>query len=238
MNTAIILTTRISSSRLPQKALLQINGETVTDILINRLKKTKIPIVMACPDTLEDRLFMKPVAERHGIGFMTGDVQNVIKRHLQACEKFNIDYVILSEGDDWFICKETINAVFFKAKELGFKKAVITEGLPFGMNVIAYPRENLGKTEFSGDTGWGAYVTKDAFVLKFNYERPYRLSMDYLLDMEVMEDVYLKCKRNEFVGGIVNFLDKHPEIARKNTKLTDGYWEKIKEARKNAESNN
>jgi len=40
--------------------------------------------------------------------------------------------------------------------------------------------------------------------------------MDYWQDLSVMEDVYLNCKRNQFVGGIVKYLDKHPEIAKLN----------------------
>jgi spore coat polysaccharide biosynthesis protein SpsF (cytidylyltransferase family) len=216
MNCAIFLTTRIGSTRLPGKALLRINGETVTDILVKRLQKTGLPIIMTVPNTQDDIQKLGYIAERHGIALFPGEKDNVIKRHLDACKMLNIDYVILSEGDDWLVCSETINAVYHTAKELKFQKTIRTEGLPFGMNVIAYPRANLEQTDFSSDTGWGVHVTKDAHILKFNYDRPYILSMDTQKDFEVMENVFLNCKRNQFVGGIVGYLDKHPEIARMN----------------------
>jgi spore coat polysaccharide biosynthesis protein SpsF (cytidylyltransferase family) len=213
MNCSIFLTVRIGSSRLPRKALLEINGETIIEILIKRLQKTKLPIIICATNTPEDRQYLKPIADKYGIGYHEAPAGNIIAQHLDCCKKNDIDYVLLSEIDDWLISPETFNAVYFQAKELEFKKAVRTEGLPYGMNVISYPAENLSKTDFSGSTGWGVHVTKDAHILKFNYDRPYRLSMDYLLDAELMENVYLNCKRNEHVGGIVRYLDKHPEIS-------------------------
>jgi len=212
---------------------MNINGETLTDILIKRLKHTKIPIIMCTPDTPEDNTHMKAVADRNNIGFFSGERQNIIKRHLDCAQKYGIEYIILSEGDDWLVCRETINAVYYRANELKFQKAIRTEGLPFGMNVIAYPRENLENTGFTGDTGWGAHVTRDACILKFNYKRPYKLSMDYAQDLAIMEDVYLNCKRNQFVGGIVNYLDKHPEIALINQNKIKEYWGNIERCGKN-----
>ena len=214
MNTCIFLTTRVGSSRLPKKALLDINGETVTDILINRLKKTGIPIILTVPDTPENKKYLEPIAEQNAVGFFMGDADSPVKRHIQACKEFDVDYIVLSEGDDWLVCRETVNAVYYRAKELKFKKAIRTEGLPFGMNVIAYPRENLENADFTGDTGWGAYVTKGAYVLTFDYARTYKLSMDYMEDFETMKDVYLNCKRNQCVGGIVSYMDKQVNAGR------------------------
>ncbi|MFA5307246.1 MAG: hypothetical protein WC365_07405 [Candidatus Babeliales bacterium] len=232
MNCAIFLTVRIGSSRLPRKALLDINGETVTDILISRLKKTGIPIIMCATTERDDRRYLKPIADNHGIGYHEAPAGNIIAQHLQAARENDVDYIILSEIDDWLVCRETVNAVYYRAKELKFKRAVRTEGLPFGLNVIAYPRENLENADFTGDTNWGAYVTKGADVLKFGYARPYKLSMDYLADFEIMKDVYLNCKRNQFVGGIVGYLDKHPEIASSNLRLNKSYCDRLKELKK------
>jgi spore coat polysaccharide biosynthesis protein SpsF (cytidylyltransferase family) len=232
MNAYIFLTTRINSTRLKNKALLNINGETVTDILINRLKKTGIPIIMCATTEQDDRRYLRPIADNHGIGYHEAPAGNIIAQHLQACKEFGVDYVILAECDDWLVCRETVNAVYYRANELKFKKAIRTEGLPFGLNVIAYPRENLENADFTGDTNWGVHVTKGAYILEFDYARPYKLSMDYLADFEIMKDVYLNCKRNQFVGGIVGYLDKHPEIASSNLRLNKSYCDRLKELKK------
>jgi len=194
--------------------LLDVNGETVTDILINRLKKTGIPIIMCATTEQDDRRYLKPIADNHNIGYHEAPAGNIIAQHFQAARENDVDYVILSECDDWLVCRETVNAVYYRANELKFKKAIRTEGLPFGMNVIAYPRENLENADFTGDTGWGAYVTKGAYVLEFNYARPYKLSMDYMEDFETMKDVYLNCRRNQYVGGIISYMDKRVKTGR------------------------
>lgn len=229
MSVCIFLTVRIGSSRLPQKALLEANGETVTEILIKRLKKCNLPIIICTTDTPEDRKYLKPLVDKYELGYHEAPEGNIIKQHLNACNEFNVDYVILSEIDDWLVCPETINAVHYQAKYLKYKTAVKTTGLPYGMNVISYPKANLEAATFTGSTGWGIYVTENAFVLKFNYNRPYSLSMDCLHDAILMKNVYQNCKRNLLVGGICDYLEKHPEVAEMNSCYDEEYWKNIKE---------
>jgi len=219
VNKAIFLTTRYCGTRLPGKSHFKIDKKTVTDILIGRLIKANLPIFMCIPKTTDDINYLYPIAQKHGINFYAGEETNIIKRHLY-CAKINmIDYVILSEGDDWLVCPEVINAVDFAAKRKGYKLAVRTEGLPLGLNVIGYPVSNLESANFDGDTNWGVHVTNPCQIVKFNYSRPYKLSMDYQKDFDVMQDVYLNCKRNMLVGGIVDYLDKNPEIANMNLEV-------------------
>jgi spore coat polysaccharide biosynthesis protein SpsF len=232
-NTAILLTTRIGSTRLKRKALIEINGQTVTDILINRLKKSKIPIIMCCPDTLEDRLFMKPVAERHGIGIFFGNVENVIDRHRQCAEKYDLNWIINVDGDDICTIPEAINAVYHAIERNEHKIPIKTEGLPLGLNILAYPAEYLKKIDFQSDTGWGSQITKNAYyAVKFNYDVDIRTTLDYPEDLEVITDILTNCKRNMTVGGICSYLKKHPEIAKLNLWRNKEYWERMEESSK------
>jgi spore coat polysaccharide biosynthesis protein SpsF (cytidylyltransferase family) len=56
--------------------------------------------------------------------------------------------------------------------------------------------------------------------------------MDYPEDFELMKNVYLNCKRNLHVGGIVKYLDNNPKIAGLNTHLSEEYWKRIGGANK------
>jgi len=209
---------------------MNINGETVTDILIQRIKKCKIPIIMATPDTLEDRLFMKPIADRHKIGFFCGDKENIIKRHIDCAEKYGIDWVINVDGDDILTCPEAINAVYHAIRHSEHKIPIKTEGLPLGLNILAYPTEYLKKIGFPGSTGWGAQVTKSAYYsIKFNYDQDLRLTLDYAEDLSVITDILTNCKRNMTIGGICSYLKKHPEIAKLNLWRNEEYWKRIGE---------
>jgi spore coat polysaccharide biosynthesis protein SpsF (cytidylyltransferase family) len=230
MNTAIFLTTRYGSKRYPGKHLTQINGIPETGILLERIKRCKIPIIMVTPDTLEDKLFMKPVAERHGIGFFSGEVENIIKRHADCAEKYGVDWVINVDGDDTLTCPEVINAVYHAINRNEHKIPIKTEGLPLGLNILAYPAEYLNKIDFSGSTGWGAQVTKNAYyAIKFNYDYNYRATLDYSEDLSVITDILTNCKRNITIGGICSYLKKNPEIAKLNLWRNEEYWKRIGE---------
>ena len=217
MNITIFLTTRIGSGRLKSKALLNVNGETVTDILIGRLKKTKIPIIMTVPDTPEDHKHMQPIADRNAVGIFYGDENSPLKRHIQAAEAYGVEYIINVDGDDILCGPETVQSVYYHATHLKNLVPVKTVGLPLGLNVIAYPVECLKSINFAKDTNWGAQIFKGRHKeIKFNYDYPYYLTMDYAEDFAIISDILTNCKRNLYVGGICSYLKKHPDIAKIN----------------------
>jgi spore coat polysaccharide biosynthesis protein SpsF (cytidylyltransferase family) len=233
MKTCIFLTTRYGSTRLPGKHLTDINGKTLTDILIKRLKRSKIPIIMCTPDTPEDNLRMKAIADRNNIGFFSGERQNIIKRHLDCALKHKIDFIINADGDDILVTPETIQSVYYCVQQMKELLPIRTVGLPLGLNVIAYPVSKLKEVNFDTDTGWGAQLFKGRYVeIPFRYDHDYRLTMDYSEDFDVIEAVLTKCKRNMTVGGICDWLLKHPDIAKSNLYLNKKYWERIGEAGK------
>jgi spore coat polysaccharide biosynthesis protein SpsF (cytidylyltransferase family) len=214
MNIAIFVTTRVGSGRLPRKALLQVNGETVTDILISRLKKTKIPIIMTVPDTSEDHQYMQPIVDRNAVGIFYGDETNIIKRHSDCAQKYGVEWIIEADGDDVLCSPEIVQSVYYHITQLKELVPIKTVGLPLGLNIIAYPVECLKGINFDSDTNWGVQIFKGRHKeIKFNYNEPYFLTMDYAEDFALIDDILTHCKRNLYVGGICSYLNKHPEIA-------------------------
>jgi len=228
MNTSIFLTTRYSSTRLPGKSLLKINGQTVTDILIGRLKKTGLPIIMCIPDTPGDIEHMKPIAEKHSIGFFAGEPTNIIMRHHDAAIENNVDTIINVDGDDILTCPEVVNAVNYELCSHQQANVVKTAGLPLGLNILGYRANILKDIDYNSDTNWGAQI-KNTYtsMLRFDYNAPYRLTLDYENDFSVIEDVLTNCKRNLVLGGICNYLKKHTHIAQLNIGRNKEYWERI-----------
>ena len=65
---AIFITVRTGSSRLPNKALLEINGKTTIEHLISRVKKSeKADAIILCTTTLENDNILCEIAERNEI---------------------------------------------------------------------------------------------------------------------------------------------------------------------------
>lgn len=61
METAIILQARLGSKRLPGKVLMKINGKTILEYTIKRLKKTRLSknIIVATTKRDEDQKIIK-----------------------------------------------------------------------------------------------------------------------------------------------------------------------------------
>ena len=233
MNCAIFLTIRIKSTRTPNKALLEINGETVTDILIKRLQKTKIPIILCTTDEPEDKRYLKPIADKYGLGYHEAPAGNIIKQHLDCAKKHGIDFIINQDGDDILSTPEVIQAVYNHTIGKKHIFPIKTVGLPLGLNVIGYPARKLTEIDFDKDTNWGAQIfTGKHTEIKFNYDIPARLTMDYPEDLTVIETILTHCKRNLLVGGICDYLQKHPEIAQINLHLNGEYFRRLEELSK------
>ena len=229
MNTAIFLTTRYKSTRLPGKHTMKINGHTVTDILIGRLKRCKIPIIMCIPNTPEDVEHMKLIAERNGIGFFAGEPTNIIKRHVDCCKQNNVLWVINCDGDDVLMVPEAINSIAHFIKMYPDSELPVrTTGLPLGLNIIAYPLSHIEKINYDCDTNWGAQILNPiSFPVKFNYNHDFRLTLDYKQDLEVIKDILTNCKRNITVGGICRYLLKNPDVVKLNIDLNKEYFERL-----------
>jgi spore coat polysaccharide biosynthesis protein SpsF len=225
MNTAIILITRYDSTRLKGKHVLEINGETMTDILIKRLKKSGLPVIMATPFTDNDRTYMFPIAKRNGIGYFAGDVENILERQRNCAKQNNIDYIVTVEGDDILTCpsviKEMRGIIDWVTPDV-----IRTAELPIGLNVIGYKTEVIENIDSDVSTGWCNKVhNMPCVMVNYRLNREYWLTMDYPQDFELVKHILLNCADNETPQGIINYLDENPEIAQINAESAKIYWE-------------
>lgn len=229
MNTCILIAVRYHSTRLPGKALLEIGGQTVTDILIDRLKHTGLPIVLCTGDNPDNEKYLKPIAERKGISFFVGSEENIIKRHYDCSKAFNLDVLINVNGDDILCCPEIVNAVAYEFKQQPNAEYICAKGLPFGLEVDGYTPKRLENIKFAGDTGFGEKILNAGIysTIKFNYDYDFRLSLDYKEDFVVIKHLIKYCKKNITVEDICLYLKKHPKIASYNLFRNKEYWERF-----------
>lgn len=232
MNTAIFLTTRYDSTRLPGKALLQVNGQTATDILIGRLKHCSLPIVMCTPDTINDEIYMKPIARKHGIGYFAGDKNNIIKRHYDAAKENNIDYIINVDGDDILACPDLIMNIVKEIKS--DSDCIYLKGYPLGMNILSYTSKRLKKVDYNKDTNWGAKILD---VRGYDEISGYlfndcRLTLDWDFDFIVIKHVINELGMFTTSKEICMYMKEHPEICAINNHLNEQYYKRLEELSK------
>ena len=248
MRSAIFLTVRSKSSRLPGKSFLKIKGRTTIEHLIDRLKLAKLPgMVVLCTSTSPDDKVLTEIAEENNIPFFQGSEEDKLERYLGAAQKFGIDFIITVDGDDLFCDPEYIDKIIerFKKTDADY---IYCEGLPFGaaahgMKLSALKKVCESKKESDTEV-WGNYFLKNKHfkkeVIKAEPEVNHpemRMSLDYKEDFDFFDLVFNELgDKNDFpLIDIVNLLIQKPEIQEINKHMHDVYEQNIQEKRDKVE---
>ena len=96
----VIIQARTGSKRLPNKVLKKINkNQNILEFLINRLKlsKTINKLILATTNLKEDDRILK--INTTGIKFFRGSQNNVLKRYIDAAEKYDLNHIIRITAD-------------------------------------------------------------------------------------------------------------------------------------------
>ena len=100
MNITCIIQARLGSKRFPQKILKKVEGKSIIELIISRLKLSKKinQIVVAIPKTkIDDKLndFLK----KRKITIFRGSEKNVLKRYYDAANYFKSNTIVRITSD-------------------------------------------------------------------------------------------------------------------------------------------
>lgn len=117
-NLGIIIFSRISSSRLPRKALKKINGRELILRAYDSCKhlKKKIPIIIATSDNDEDEVIAR-LASQNNIKIFRGSLNNVLKRAYEVCIEFKLTHFVRFCGDRPLYPKSLIDLIISSFKD-------------------------------------------------------------------------------------------------------------------------
>lgn len=97
--TAVFLQVRLSSSRLPGKALLELAGRTVIEHAMQALKRVPTDYhVLLTEENSADTLAR--YAAGYGFSLFVGDPEDVLSRYAEACQWFDVHTVVRATGDN------------------------------------------------------------------------------------------------------------------------------------------
>ncbi len=242
MKSAIFITVRMKSTRLPKKALLEIEGKPTIGHLIERMKMSKLSdMVVVCTSTHPDDAILCKVAGKHGVECFRGSPEDKLQRYLDAADKYGIEFAIIVDGDDilgsWeyadkiISCYEKTNAdvIFCKGLPLGMA--------PSGLKISAIRKVCLMKDESDTEV-WGGYFTKPGlFKIEYLDAEPdeamdARITLDYQEDLDFFRALFSEIKGNGIfhLSRIVRFLKEHPELKKINKVAQEKYEEHIKKS--------
>ncbi|QKJ29400.1 hypothetical protein HQ865_06395 [Mucilaginibacter mali] len=245
--TGIFITARLGSTRLSQKHLIEANGKTFIEWLIQRyacefdteIKNNEIKIFITSSIAPENHKFAE-LLKHQNVDIFYGSDENIPLRHLECAEANKINKIISIDGDDILCSAKAARLVFEGLKQ---HEIVQTSGLPIGMNVFGYSKtilETSLRNHISKklETGWGKIFDNYekyniAFVANDN-EKKIRMTLDYPDDalffkkiIQIMGDKIISISDNELINIILE-----QKIYLLNTHLNEQYlvnFNKLKE---------
>ncbi len=227
MKSAILITARLKSTRLPKKITKLIHGKPMIKHMLDRLKLAKnTSKIIICTSTVTQDDPLEKIAEQEKVSCYRGDADDVLLRLTSAAEKFNIETVINCTADNPFVDPLYIDKLYeYHIKEKNeFTKI---EGLPWGTFSYAISAKALRKAcELKNETDtevWhGYFMDTGKFkwdVLRVTDEEvlwpDLRLTVDVAEDFEMITKIFdeLYDGKNVFpLKEIIKICREKPEI--------------------------
>lgn len=174
---AVIIQCRLSSTRLPQKALKDLGGKTVLDWCLSSMKKVSASEYYVATDDASFEI-LEPICKRNGFKCFAGDLNNVLKRFCDLIKKIDVDTIIRATADNPFLFYEAAIATveeFEKKNKNSITCDYLTfSGLPHGSGVEVFSAKSLLKAAEQTDSpydqehvGPALYNHKDKFNCEF-----------------------------------------------------------------------
>ena len=175
MKTGAIIFSRIDSKRLPGKALIDIEGRTLLERVIDRTKKINFvdEIIVATTSRDIDNEIVE-LSKKNNVSFFRGNVNNVFLRTLNTCEEHNLTKFARICGDrpffDPFLVSKLIK--LHKQKNCDIVTTMFPKTLPAGLTVEIISSSCLRKAnQLINNDNYLAHITK------YFYENPKSFSI-------------------------------------------------------------
>jgi spore coat polysaccharide biosynthesis protein SpsF len=238
MKGAIFVTVRSKSTRLPNKAMLEIKSKPTIQHVIERAKRSKLAdmVVVCTTDHSEDDAICR-IAERCGVMTFRGSENDKLARWLGAARKYEIDYFVTADGDDLF-CEPALNDLalhqFISGTADFIQSSVVIPGaFTYGIRTSALEKVCEIKDTEETEMMWVYFTQTGLFEVEelmgelSTYARDgVRITLDYQEDFNFFNAVFDELHdRNSSMPlkDVLEYLDAHPEISILNSSFNEAW---------------
>jgi spore coat polysaccharide biosynthesis protein SpsF len=233
----IIIQARMGSSRLPGKTLMDLVEKPMLWHIVNRCRKSKYAdtVVIATTTDKSDNAIER-FCIKNKIPCHRGSVDNVLNRYYETARKYKLSVIARITADCPLIDPVTIDRIFqAQANQKCDYISNVVPGertFPRGLDAEVFSFSSLERAHKKAkDKMETEHVTpyiwqnknKDYQIGKIvtapnNLTRDYRLTVDYPEDFALIDMIYEKFSNYKTIpiNKVIDFLDKHPEIANIN----------------------
>jgi len=231
MKVLAIVQARTGSSRLPKKVMKQLEGRSVIEILLSRLKKSmRIDhIILATSNLVRDDLLANHVKD---IGFdvYRGSEKNVLNRFFEASKLYDVDLIVRVTGDCPIIQSSVVDEMIdiFKSSNVDYISNIDPPTFPDGLDVEIFTKSSLkivhdlASTEFDMEHVTPYYRSSNLFkkkCFKNNIDMSnYRFTLDEEKDFIFLQSVFKHFRPNIFFHWeeVVNIMKYNSNILKLN----------------------
>lgn len=240
MNINAVVATRMTSTRLPGKVLMDLAGQPALIRLIERLRQSKYikDIIIATTTNTEDDIVEK-TALQQGVFVYRGSEEDVLLRTVEAAEAYGTDYIVQVTSDCPLIDAATIDEVvqrmltnpyldyvgnhlvrtyplgfsaeIFRTADLRFVETISRDDASVREHVSLYFYEHPELYRLSN-------VEAEAFLRHPEYRLTLDTHEDYELIRRVFEHLYPR-KADFTLYDIVRLLQTHQEWTQINSAI-------------------
>ena len=146
---AIIIQCRLSSTRLPGKALKNLGGKSVFEWTLDAMKMVKADSYMVATDDASYSE-LSPLAQKHGWEIMAGPLDDVLERYCIAIKKTGCKAVLRATADNPFLFYEAAQSLveeFYRQEKIAHCDYMTWTGLPHGCGVEIFWSDSLLKAK-------------------------------------------------------------------------------------------
>lgn len=251
MKVLAITQARYGSTRLPAKILKEVNGITLLEYHLKRLlKSSKIDKLKIATTGEDGSKFIVEIADKLGIGYHKGSVDDVLSRFYDTAKDENPEYVVRLTSDCPLIDPEVVDQLIEFAINSDYDYvSTDAESFPDGLDVEvfkfsalerAYKEANL-KSEREHVT---PYIWKNGTACggtlfkSFKFKNPagdynandHRITLDEPEDFEVIKNLIEVLGPDRPWLDYINFLVSHKDIYEINSRFgnNEGYAKSVK----------
>ncbi|MDD5618330.1 MAG: NTP transferase domain-containing protein, partial [Candidatus Omnitrophica bacterium] len=233
----IILQARMSSTRLPGKVILSLEGKPVLQHIIERLKNCKnVDEIILATTTKDIDTELVNIAERANVKVFRGSEEGVLSRYFYAALNNNLDVIVRITSDCPFIDPDIIDdmvAIYKENTGIDYLSNTIKRTFPRGLDVEIFNLYSLiSAFKFSAKFYEREHVTPYIYEhpLKFYLEQysslednsQYRLTLDTQEDLILIRKIYSRIyqvKPNFRLIDVLNIIKNDKELLLINSNV-------------------